>query len=158
MSARRVFNLASPDDLRRHRRPLTMTFLLLAGGLCFVAALFLPAYRSTGFFSFSGPGWKIAIISVVLIGAGAKVLREEGAGKALLCGLPGAVNIGAAILLVLGLCGTRGPAVQALGAGVLLGWSVLIVALLLRCRSDLRIGTTFWSAACVLLPLHALLT
>lgn len=134
-----------------------MSFLLLAGSLCFVAALILPAYSSTGFLSFDGPGWKVAVLSLVLIGAGAKVLLEDGPGKALLCCLPGAVNIGMALLLALGVCAIHGPAVKVLGAATLFGWGVLIVALLWRCRGEIRIGTAFWSAACVLLPLHALL-
>lgn len=119
--------------------------------------MFLPAYRSTGFFSFGGRGWKIFWISILLLGAGAVLAMKEPGEKALLLFLPGLLNLATAALLVVGLASVRGPAVQMLGGIALLGWLGLFALLLTRSRGDLQLGSLFWSIACGALSLHAIL-
>ncbi len=132
-----------------------MTALLAAGCLCFVAALLLPAYRSTGFFSFGGPGWKVFGITMLLCGAAFVLAVKEPGEKALLLFLPGVLNLVTVALLVVGFTPARGPAVQALGAVALAGWGAVFLLLLVKSRGDLRIGSLFWGLANLSLGLHA---
>ena len=134
-----------------------MDLLLIAGCACFVAGLLFPAYRSHGFFSFGGPGWKVFAVTMVLMTVGAATLVKESGEKALLCFVPGLLNLAAVALLIVGLAATHGPAVQIVGCIALVGWCATFLFLLLKSRGDLRIGSFFWFIACALLSLHAIL-
>ena len=131
--------------------------LLLVGSLCFVAGLILPAYRSTGFFSFGGPGWKVFWLSLILLGASPLLALKEPGGKAALLCLPGLLNLTTVALLIVGFGGGRGPAVQVLGGVALAGWSAVFLLLLAKDRGTLQIGSLFWGLACLTLSLHAIL-
>lgn len=134
-----------------------MNLLFIAGGLGYVAALILPAYRSSGFISFEGRGWKVLFFSMLLMAGGWFALAKGEGAKALICFLPGVVNLLVLTLLVLGFCSVHGDGTRFLGALTLLGWGVLCVSMLLAVRGEMRVGSYAWSAACVSLGLHALL-
>ncbi len=134
-----------------------MSLLLLVGCLCFVAGLLLPAYRSTGFFSFGGPGWKVFAITMLLFGAGFAVAVKEPGEKALLFFMPGLLNLVTVTLLVVGFTPARGAAVQALGGVALLGWGAVFLLLFTKSRGDLRLGSLFWGLANLSLGLRAIL-
>lgn len=130
--------------------------LLIAGGICYALALVLPAYQSTGFLSIGGRGWKILLLSALLLVAGFVAFAKGEGEKSLFYFLPGALNILVALLLVLGLCSVRGPGVQLLSVCALGSLGILLAVMLLKMREDLQIGTGFWCAACVLLAFHGL--
>lgn len=136
---------------------MPMNLLLLAGALGYVAALLLPAYESSGFISFEGRGWKVLFFSMVLMAGGWLALAKGEGAKALICFLPGVVNLLVLTLLVLGFCQVHADATRFLAVVTLLSWAVLCVTMLLAVRGELRIGSYFWSAACVALAVHGLL-
>ena len=131
--------------------------LLITGSVCYAAALALPAYHSTGFFSIRGRGWKILFLSMILMAVGVAAIAKAEGEKSLFYFLPGALNLFVVALLVLGLCSVRGAGVQILGAMTLGGWAVLFTLMMLKMRGDLQIGSYFWSAASVTLALHGIL-
>lgn len=133
-----------------------MDLLLIAACVCFVAGLLLPAYRSHGFFSFGGPGWKVFGLSLVMMAAGVVALAKDSGDKVLLFFLPGLLNLGAVALLLVGLGSIQGTAVQLMGWGTLLGWCAVFLLMVAKSRGDLQVGSYFWFAACVLLSLHAI--
>jgi hypothetical protein len=140
----------------RETRFSPMPPLVIAGSLCFVVALLLPAYASTGFLKIGGPGWKMLWMSMVLMALGFVALFKESNEKALFYFLPGLLNILVVLLMVLGLLSVRGPGMQMLGVGTLITWGFIFFLMLFKMRGDLRIGSYFWCAACVLLSLNAL--
>lgn len=133
-----------------------MDLLLIAACVCFVAGLLLPAYRSHGFFSFGGPGWKVFGLSLVMMAAGVVALAKDSGDKVLLFFLPGLLNLAAVALLLVGLGSIQGTAVQLLGWVTLLGWCAVVLLMFAKSRDDLQVGSYFWFAACVLLSLHAI--
>lgn len=133
-----------------------MSPLVVAGSLCFVAALFLPAYNSTGFLKIGGSGWKMLWMSMVLMTLGFVALFKETNEKALFYFIPGLINILVVLLMILGLLSVHGHGVRMLGVGALVTWGFIFVVMLFKMRGDLRIGSYFWCAACVLLSINAL--
>ena len=75
----------------------------------------------------------------------------------MICFLPGVVNLLVLALLVLGFCQVHAEVTRFLAVVTLLSWAVLCVTMLLAVRGELRIGSYFWSVACVTLALHGLL-
>jgi hypothetical protein len=93
---------------------------------------------------------------VLMAGGWLALAKGEGA-KALLCFLPGVVNLLVLTLLVLGFCQVHGDVTRFLAVATLLSWAVLGATMLLAVRGELRSGSYFWSAACVALAVHGLL-
>jgi len=134
-----------------------MPLLAIAGSLCYIIALPLPAIQGRGgFLNIGGPGWKILWISLVLMALGFVALFKETNEKVWFYFLPGVLNIFMILLMILGLCSVHGPGMKLLGAVTLLSWSLLFLLMLFKMRSELKIGSFFWCAACVLLSLNAL--
>lgn len=134
-----------------------MSFLLIAGSLCYVAALLLPAIQGRGgFLNIGGSGWKILWISLVLMALGFVALFKGTQDKILFYFIPGLLNVLVLLLVVLGLLSVHGQGMQILGAGTLLLWGFLFFLLLFRMKSELQIGSYFWCIAIVLLSVNAL--
>jgi hypothetical protein len=133
-----------------------MNFLAVAGSLCFVVALLLPAYASHGFLKIAGPGWKMFSMSMVLLAFGFVALFKETNEKVFFYFLPGLLNILVVLLMVLGLLSVRGDGMKLLGAIALLSWGFIFSLMIFKTRGDLRVGSYFWCAACVLLSINAI--
>jgi len=134
-----------------------MSTLVIAGSLCYIAALLLPAIQGRGgFLNIGGPGWKIFSISMVLMAFGFVALFKETNDKIWFYFLPGLINILMILLMVLGLLSVHGEGMQMLGAGTLVVWGFLFFLLLFKMRGELQIGSYFWCAASVLLSVNAL--
>ena len=133
-----------------------MNLLVIAGSLCFVAALLLPAYASHGFLKIGGPGWKMFSMGMVLLALGFVALFKETNEKMFFYFLPGLLNILVVLLMVLGLLSVHGDGMKLLGAGTLLAWGFIFFLMLFKSRGDLRIGSYFWCAACVLLSINGI--
>jgi len=134
-----------------------MSFLVIAGSMCYIAALLLPAIQGRGgFLNIGGSGWKILWISLALMALGFVALFKETQDKILFYFIPGLLNVLVFLLMVLGLLSIHGQGMQILGAGTLLLWGFLFLLMLFRMRSELQIGSYFWCAACVLLSVNAL--
>jgi len=130
---------------------------VIAGSMCYIAALLLPAIQGRGgFLNIGGSGWKILWISLALMALGFVALFKETQDKILFYFIPGLLNVLVFLLMVLGLLSIHGQGMQILGAGTLLLWGFLFLLMLFRMRSELQIGSYFWCAACVLLSVNAL--
>lgn len=133
-----------------------MPILVIAGSFCYAAALVLPAYQSHGFLKISGTGWKMLWLSLVLLTLGFVALFKAANEKVFFYFLPGLLNILAVLLLILSLCAVHGPGVRLLGWASLAAIGTTLVILLLKARGDLRIGSYFWFAACLLFSANAI--
>ena len=134
-----------------------MSLLVIAGSLCFLAALLLPAYSSRGgFLNIGGPGWKMLFISMVLLALGFVALTKQTNDKIFFYFIPGLVNILVVSLMVLGLLSVHGDGMKLLGAGTLLLWGFIFFLMIFKMRGDLRIGSYLWCAACLLLSINGI--
>ncbi|MBK9989566.1 MAG: hypothetical protein IPP19_02220 [Verrucomicrobia bacterium] len=136
---------------------MTIPLLAIAGSLCYVAALLLPAIQGRGgFLNIGGSGWKILWISMVLMAFGFVALFKETNDKIWFYFIPGVINILMVLLVVLGLLSVHGDGMRMLGVVTLMVWGFLFFLMLFKMRSDLQIGSYFWCAACLLLSINAL--
>jgi len=135
-----------------------MNLLVIIGSCCFIVALLLPAYESHGFFKFSGRGWKMLVITMVILGLGFVALFKQSNEKVFFYFLPGILNILLILLIILGLFSVHGSGLRLLGISTLLCWSVLFGIMLFRARGEIKAGSYFWSAACILCSLNGVLS
>jgi hypothetical protein len=133
-----------------------MNLLVIAGALCFAAALLLPAYASHGFLKIGGPGWKMFSMSMVLMALGFVALFNETNEKVFFYFLPGLLNILILLLLIFGLLSVHGDGMKLLGVGTLLLWGCIFFLMIFKMRGDLRIGSYFWCTACLLLSINGI--
>jgi len=133
-----------------------MNLLVIAGALCFAAALLLPAYASHGFLKIGGPGWKMFFLGMVLLALGFVALTKQTNDRVILYFIPGLLNILVVLLMVLGLFSVHGDGMKLLGAGTLLLWGFIFFLMMFKMRGDLRIGSYFWCAACLLLSINGI--
>lgn len=133
-----------------------MNYLAVAGSLCFATALLLPAYTSHGFLKIGGPGWKMFSMSMVLLAWGFVALFKDTNEKVFFYFLPGLLNLLLLLLLILSLLSVRGDGMKLLGASTLLIWGFIFFLMIFKTRSDLRIGSYLWSAACLLLSINGM--
>ena len=97
-------------------------------------------------------------MSMVLLVMGFDALLKETNEKAFFYFLPGLLTILLVSLTVLGLSSVHGDGMRLLGAITLLGWGALFVLMIMKMRTELKIGTYLWSTACVLLSINGLLS
>ncbi len=133
-----------------------MSPLALAGSLCFVVALALPAVDSGGFFSFRGRGWRVLALAMALMAAGCVALFKGTRDRIVLYFLPGLLNLLVVSVMVLDLLSVRGGGMILLGVCTLVIWASVALLMLLRMRRGLGPGAYLWSAACVLVALDAI--
>ncbi len=133
-----------------------MNPLVIAGSLCFFAALLLPAYDSHGFFKIGGRGWKMLSLSMVLLALGFVALFKQSNEKVFFYFIPGLLNIFVVSQLVLGLASVHGAGIRLLGLLGLAGWCAFFGLILLRMRGDLKIGSYLWFSACFLLSINGI--
>lgn len=95
---------------------------------------------------------------MALMGAGFVALFKKTQDSAVLCFLPGILNILVVVLMVLGLLSVEvgGPTMILLGLCTLLLWCAVALLMLVRMKRNLRLGAYLWCAACVLLAIDAI--
>lgn len=95
-------------------------------------------------------------LSLVLLALGFIALFKESGEKVFFYFLPGLLNILAVLLMILSLCAVHGPGIRLLGWAALVAIGSTFAMLLLKARGDLRIGSYFWCAACLLFSANAI--
>jgi hypothetical protein len=135
-----------------------MRTLSLLGALCFAVSFALPSFRSSGFLSIGGRGWKIFLLAYLLAFFGVMdVLKGSGNGTRhpFLALVPALLNTLAIALLIAGLLEAKGPVLQGLAITTLIFWALTMAVILRKSWDDLQIGAVFWSAGLVLLSIAA---